>query len=358
MRLARALVFSDVHVHAFRQFANYHQGDNSRRLEILSVLKDVLNYAVDRSNGVDLIIIAGDLFHEKSKIDVVSAVETCKLLSDVDLPILIASGNHDQTYSGHSSMEILRGSNRFVDTDFTDFGLRFKAVPYNDFHSISRFVGEVDVLVSHGEVVGLGQDYPVDSDVHLRELMEMFRFSIIGHVHNLQMCVENKVLFPGALIPHNFGEPCNGMFWLVDFNDDGVIVNGNVIPHPVFRTIYIGSDDALIPNVQVFERVEDVEFDNRDYYRVVVSSDGRITLPSEIADRAVVVYEARPSLITNIASEGGVELNPERVVFEYARAFIKDPDSRMGLHTKDLGGWLINNSMEIEEICDRLENVS
>ena len=367
-------VLSDLHVHAFKQFANYRGSDNSRRLEILERLDSIVS-SPDITN-FDLLIIAGDIFHEKTKIDVVSVVEVEKIISKSKIPILMCSGNHDQTYSGYSSLATIATNTPFqidknlypgnvayydtyavvTDPD-TDFKLLFNAVPYNSFFeyatgadTLGKKMGIDEVLISHGELQGVVGSYEIDG-VPINKLQDNFHFSIIGHQHSIIPSMNNGnswVLIPGAIIPHTFGETDCGYLWDIEFYEEGnVWISSHKFEHPRFITVDFR--EGSFPYT----------FDSRDYYRVIFKSQNDILqIPQEISERVVAVHgDENVGMIGSFATEV-LELSPSSLVDEYFKLLVErgavDNNSMLS-KIRRFGLELVSEGSNIDSLCEELE---
>jgi len=85
----RVLISSDLHIHK-------HKKSEERLQHCLDVLQWIFQTALDRS--VDAVIICGDLFHEKQKIDVQTYQLAFKLFQEYcgkGLKVFVLMGNHD-----------------------------------------------------------------------------------------------------------------------------------------------------------------------------------------------------------------------------------------------------------------------
>ncbi len=374
----RVRVFADLHVHPFKQFANYRLSDNSRRLEILSRFDSIVSSP--DNDKFDLLIIAGDIFHEKTKVDVVSVVETSNIIKKSKIPILMCSGNHDQAYSGYSSLSTIAVGEpaeirenflpedlAYYDTHITiskgDFSLVFNAVPYNDFHSYvagGSFVGERlqknEVLVSHGELSGVyGLQYG-DSGVDVKSLFDNFYFSIIGHQHSLPRAIINPnsskggVLIPGAIIPHTFGETDCGYLWDIEFFADGEIrVTSHKFNRPQFCTIDLRNDNV---DLSLYD------FNSADYYRIIIPPNMDVPpIPITILAHTIVVHGDENVGRVDSAASDIFELSPSALVNEYFMSLVNKGlvDDRLRLRMSRFGNELVSEGSNIDSLCEVLE---
>lgn len=105
----KLLIFSDLHLHLFGAFAlNKNSVENSRYTAIVSVLKQIFDYAVKFK--VDIIIINGDLFETKNVVDCVvnnTLWDWCKSCSDNNIQVIMNVGNHDIASIGDETMTLL-----------------------------------------------------------------------------------------------------------------------------------------------------------------------------------------------------------------------------------------------------------
>jgi len=88
--MAKVLIFSDLHIHA-------HKNSAARRDDCLKVLEWVFETALE--NNVESVIFAGDLFHDRQKIDLITYQLTFDIFKkytyENKFDIFLLLGNHD-----------------------------------------------------------------------------------------------------------------------------------------------------------------------------------------------------------------------------------------------------------------------
>lgn len=219
----RFLAFADLHLHAYRSFADYAQGDNSRRVEILKRLDEIV-VEINKPK-YDFGVFAGDFFHERLHVDVVSVAEAKKILAKLQKPLIMCSGTHDRTYSGHSSLSVFQDifesedEGRLVIDDVWNLPGRSNegllwAVPHMglamQMASIRAHACKPGILVTHGDVKGMRYGgVTCEEGLDLDELANLYSLVVLGHIHNPgdpSGLARPNVLIPGACIPHSFGD--------------------------------------------------------------------------------------------------------------------------------------------------------
>jgi len=308
----RFIAFSDLHLHPFRAFASYGERGNSRRLEIAERLRNIVDIA--NMDKYDAVVFAGDFFHERGKVNVTSMTMAKDILGKLKKPFIACSGTHDLTPGGHSSMtafkelaatlKTMQGRNRVAtfhldetvtlfDSAMTQWTFVCVPDPLDYSEHYRRIVGAHLlatsnhrtnlILVTHGFVSGepWGGASWMPTALDPTELNRLFAFSVVGHYH--KPAYENRILVPGAAIPHHFGdeEAGGGAVWDVSIEHDSKedIYRASCTPisftHPQFRTVRLASGE---------------EFDgtSSDYYRIF-TNDPDFVLPEGI--KGIVIYE-------------------------------------------------------------------
>jgi len=302
----RLLAFSDLHLHPYKTFADFRSGDNSRRVEILKRLDDVITKANSGSKDgpYDCLVFTGDFFHERRKVDVISMVEARNSLSKLDIPFVACSGTHDVTRSGHSSLtafeelkEVMEEQNPAFSVDRSVqiwdenmIAWTFLCIPDPlDHYQHQKKVEEALalcqsadnlILVTHGNVLGdeYGMQEWMDGGLDPAFLRDKFLFSIVGHYHI--PFYSDRVLVPGAVIPHGFGDECGGgNMWDVklEMQNNGACdatVTTLSFPSPAFVSLYGNEWDSGL---------------SKDNYYRIYTSNRDVRIPAGV--KHILIFE-------------------------------------------------------------------
>lgn len=226
---------SDIHIQLQKRHDIYRALFN--KLYIL-----LRKYADERGTESGLIVITGDILHNK---DVISsdAIHLCQQflnhLSEI-MPVIIIAGNHDANLKQVSKMDSLTptvfyidGVHYLKDTGsylYGDVCFVVQSVFDNDFvksgavdmSGISGISGDVKkVCLYHGMVEGCfafnGEQYNKNMSL---SLFDGFDAVLLGDIHKHQYLSKN-VAYASSLIQQNFGEPVGGHGMIVwDLKED------------------------------------------------------------------------------------------------------------------------------------------
>lgn len=263
----KGIIFGDMHIYPFLQFVKrLDDGMNSRLSEILDVLGRLVIRAEDKD--VDFVIIPGDLFNEKDKVNIRAFTEAVVLLATIQKPCLLVTGNHDfvtqkegkVTFSALSIMKYL-GDNFYIDGEMVVKGQKFVGVPYykkveDQYEEIRKHVDEETILVTHAEVYGA-----VDGKIRFstglpRELFKKFKASIVGHIHTPQRDDSCGLLIPGSPLHHDFGDIDRAAYaWELEIKGKQVIPKPFEVSGPKFVECKAEDFDPSQKKEQVYYRV-------------------------------------------------------------------------------------------------------
>jgi hypothetical protein len=210
-----------------------------REVDIEESVKRMTRDLVHAQPAVDMVVIAGDLFHRSVPYPraIGFAAKMIRMLMNYDIPVVIIDGNHEtasillmgsptaflRELNAHvingSSYKVLRDcwSCRSSERQARLSKLAIHALPYRalrgspDFTGIRPVPGYINVLLAHSSVSGVNQlnslhhtAYTIPSDVLLRG----WDYVAMGdwHIHRYQPLKNVPAFYAGSLEALNFGE--------------------------------------------------------------------------------------------------------------------------------------------------------
>lgn len=234
-----------------------------------------------RTDSVDLLIIAGDLFHRQPLLREIKEVDY--LLSTIpDTKVVICAGNHDAIkkgsfYEGFSWSEnviFIEDKNiTKVDIDGMDvcvYGLSYHETEIEESlydHIIVDDIDKINILVAHG---GDEKHIPINKK---KVAMSGFDYVAMGHIHKPEIDEKNKMAYCGSLEP-------------IDMNDMGPrgYVYGEVSKDrlelkfvPFAKRIYKEIDYTVTPtatNMEIRHRLTELMKENGEENMFKVVLDG------------------------------------------------------------------------------------
>lgn len=223
--MSKALVFSDLHLHG-------HKDRTERLHDCLEVLEWIFKTAAE--HDCSYIFFLGDLFHERSKIDVLNYLRTFEVFmkhmlnDDSKREMYLLVGNHDMYHKERwdvNSVKPLSAIPRITIIDSPtsiDFeGTKIDWLPHTEdpITDLNEFKknGAGRVLFGHMAVSGALTNtfYGVRSDVIVEHDSEMLHVdaslfaewdvTMLGHYHGAQK-LTNKAEYVGSPLQLSFGE--------------------------------------------------------------------------------------------------------------------------------------------------------
>lgn len=223
--MAKALVFSDLHIHN-------HKGSVDRLHDCLEVLRWVFEVATKEE--CESILFLGDLFHDRSKIDVLTYLKTFEVFVEYmvtkksPFQVYLLVGNHDMYHRERWDVNSVKPLNVIPNVDIIDSPctkvisgvpvdfLPFTANPLDDIQKL-KVKREADILLSHLAVNGavLNRVYGTKADVIVEYDNEMtpitadiftdWKLTLLGHYHAAQM-LNDRVEYVGSPLQLSYGE--------------------------------------------------------------------------------------------------------------------------------------------------------
>jgi DNA repair exonuclease SbcCD ATPase subunit/3',5'-cyclic AMP phosphodiesterase CpdA len=203
--------------------------------------------AIDKTPSTTLIVVAGDVLHNKSDLSPESvrlAGEFLKKLADKRPTILIA-GNHDATLANkhrldslspivdalnHDNLYYLKTTDVFIigDVLFNNYGVfdePDKYIMYKDIPTIYKNEVNYSIALFHGPINGAVTDigYTVSNNAITNKLFDGHQMVMLGDIHKHQVLQKYDasndkpvIVYCGSLIQQDHGETLNGhgfVYW-------------------------------------------------------------------------------------------------------------------------------------------------
>ena len=210
---------SDIHIHKQERFNEYR-----------NVFKNLLN-KIEKNN---LIVITGDVFHDKCHITPESLILFKELIIDLSnlCEIIIIDGNHDVNINNNKRKSNIEASLKGLKTNKMIHYLKEdnKSVKIKDINFIltvmngnvekfKKVKGEKYVALYHGTLYKckMNENYEIDDDKYLKiKDFNDYDITMLGDIHKHQFLNKNKTIgYSSSLIQQNFGE---------DLYDHGMII--------------------------------------------------------------------------------------------------------------------------------------
>lgn len=219
--MSKALIFSDLHAHCHKKSAD-------RLSDCLGALRWVFQTAISRN--IKDIIFAGDLFHDRQKIDVFSYQTTFNVFQEFSelnpAPnVWLLIGNHDMWFNDKWTVSSVKPLNALQNVTVIDRpsvlqigGVNVGFLPYTkDPLTDIQKVGDCDTLFAHLAIDGayLNLRYRTKSETSVEhdgemvkvspEIFRRFKQVFLGHYHAAQQIGDNAE-YIGSPLELSFGE--------------------------------------------------------------------------------------------------------------------------------------------------------
>lgn len=328
--MTRVVHTGDTHV-GYRQ---YHSSE--RRADFLSAFQGVIENAI--AEGVDAVVHAGDLFHDRRPDlgDLLGTLDVLRSLDDADIPFLAIVGNHEGT-RGSQWLDLferldlatrLDGEGTVVD-ETTFYGLDHVPQSRRDDLDYAFTPAETDhaALVAHG----LFEPFAYanwDTEAVLERSSVEFDAVLLGDNHHPDRTevMDTWVTYCGSTERTSAAERDERGYNLVTFDDDdGVHITRRGLDTRdfVFVDVDLGEDEGI---ERVLERVGQHDLEDRVVI-VTIEGEGDTITPAEVESFA----HERGALIARVNDTREVEAETDLDVS------FADPDTAVEESIRELG---------------------
>lgn len=280
------VVFSDLHLHAFNDYAKLTGEYGNTRLENqVKALEDVLKYA---SYNDAIVLFLGDLYHQRGKV----ATNVFNAGFDMfnkyrDVTVYALEGNHDNisnSIHSDSSLEPYKALPNFnLIKEYEKFFVRddtFVGVSYGEeYEELKNFIKDNSgtALLGH---LGVEGSYGAGSSkldgpftTHDLYAHENYEIVLLGHYHRRQE-VSSGVHYVGNPLAQDFGDSEQEKGFYTFDTESGHVVEGSFIFHKLdYPMFYKITQD----NIDKYgDKIDELSKDN--YVRVILQQSTIDTL--------------------------------------------------------------------------------
>ena len=285
--------------------ADNHLTTREKHPERFQSLENI--YQQCRNEGVQLLIIAGDLF-DQSLANYHAFEDLHQDHRYPDLTTVVIPGNHDRTLSAES----VRGDGLIIYSEPTIQPLndsrKLFFLPYQPEKTMGEIIaskqaeieGDRWILISHGDwLPGISPPDPNETGIYMplsRKDLQLFRpeLAFLGHIHLHQE--DSPVHIPGSPCPLDISETGLRRFFILDTD------SGQISTHRVDAPLlYFDETLLLLPTEAGLEKVLD------DIQKLIAGWD----LPDDWTDRVQI----------RIKIQGVSDLNRQAIFDEISQAF-------------------------------------
>ncbi len=274
---------------------------NLRRQEVRSTFSSAIDMA--KENGVDVILISGDLFDtadtDKSTINFLTN-EFGKIPT---IPIFIAPGNHDpkgNAYKmladgGCNNVTIFDGRARCVeipDKNLAIYGVGFENEVVNE-HLLRGLKAtdnsKINIAVIHGEVAANSDYNPITEDDIASSGMD---YVALGHVHTysgIKKAGDTFYAYSGTLEGGGFDECDDKGVIYGTVSKEGCSLGFTRLCRRCYRTIEIDvSEEATLQDI--IGLVKSKVSDKNDLYKIVLTGKRCETIPEGVIENELDAF--------------------------------------------------------------------
>ncbi|WP_408958955.1 DNA double-strand break repair protein Mre11 [Natrinema sp. 74] len=330
--MTRVIHTGDTHI-GYRQY-----NSPERRRDFLEAFRNVVDDAV--AEGVDAVIHAGDLFHDRrpSLVDLQGTVDVLRTLSDADIPFLAVVGNHESKRDAQwldlfadLGLATRLGPEPVVVDDVAFYGLDF--VPRSRREDLAYDFDSIPAEADHTTLVSHGLFEPFahadwDTETVLEESTVDFDAVLLGdnHAPDTAEVLNTWVTYCGSTERASASERDDRGYNLVEYDESIAISRRGLTTSREF--VFVDVELAEGEGVdRVQERVRQHDLDEAVVI-VTVEGEGRPITPAAVEELAI----DRGALVARVNDRRDLPDEDEEVSVSFA-----DPDDAVRDRVRELG---------------------
>ncbi|MMZ43652.1 exonuclease subunit SbcD [compost metagenome] len=343
--MMKIAAFADFHAHMWKEFDEKGGVTGSIRLDNqINTLSYMREWC--KTNGVTTLLFAGDLFHQRGRVDTVvfnAVYDEIERFTRDNISIIMIAGNHDQYDNSDipenslHSFKKLHGVHVYdtVGTRLvvrsTGYGeiveeVEIVCAPYSkNAQMIKDYIAGVEkkdipqILLFHlgvsGAFVGNG-NYPMADAFSVEDLRpDLFKYIIGGHFHKRQhLGGHPNAFYCGAPVQHSFGDEGETKgFYVVDTSKRWDI-EFIPIPNPYFITL----EEKVGADLTDYEEFLNTCAEEGNYVRFIATPELLAKWEEIIPEGLKYKVELRKEYEQQERSEVKVGMGFEEIVAKYA----------------------------------------
>lgn len=272
---------ADIHMDSpFVNLSDRETLGDLKRLEQRKILKEVIEYI--KENEIDTLFISGDLY-EQQYIKQTTIEYINNLFKEIpETQIYIAPGNHDpylknsyyNKYKWNENVKIFNSKIEKIEQEEIDiYGYGFE-----DFYCTNSEIENLkienlekeNILIIHGTLDGANIEEKQYNSMSTRMLEEKgFDYVALGHIHKTNFNKENKIIYPGSLVPLGFDEL--GQHGMVVGEIKNKKLNIEFVPIKSSEFVEKRIDvTEIISKEELIEKINSIEIQPNEYVKIIL----------------------------------------------------------------------------------------
>lgn len=241
--------------------SDIHLRNNTRHEEYKEVFQNLMFSLVE--TNPDMIVIAGDLFHQKTELTGNSIVMMTNFLIGLQnvAPVYIIVGNHDYSKQNRDRVDSIEavvrpliegGKKIFYSKNTTTVNFFNEAILYlhsdiDQFKYTNVLHNTINIAVFHGVVDGakLDNGFELESEID-KSYFDQFDYVLLGDIHKRQKMTD-KMYYAGSLIQQDYTEHSfdhGYLLWIIEDKEKFSVTPINILNPYVRIPIRLSKDTS------------------------------------------------------------------------------------------------------------------
>ncbi len=265
---------SDLHLDSKMKSNLDSKKAKERRDEILITYQNMIQYA--KSNGVKIILIAGDMFDKKNITVKARNIVLDSINSNPEIDFIYLKGNHDEANFVSDLEEIPSNLKLFNSTEWTTYkygritisGIELgKISDYEIYNTLMLNKNDINIVTLHGQEVKYDQKDKAEI-INIGSFKNKnIDYLALGHIHKFkQERIDSRGIYcySGCLEGRGFDECGEKGFVLLDVNEETSKITSDFVPFSGRRLYEIDVDiskttTTLEAESKIDEAIKDIE---------------------------------------------------------------------------------------------------